>query len=65
MAVIPPEANRTQLIPCDFHMYRWRHPIENFFCSLKGFQRIATRYDRTDESFTAMIHLAGAAVALR
>jgi transposase len=64
-AVIPPKANRSQPIPCDFHMYRWRHLVENFFCSLKAFRRIATRYDKTDQSFAAMIHLVGAALALR
>jgi transposase len=65
LAVIPPKANRARSIPCDFHMYKWRHLVENFFCNLKAFRRIATRYDKTDESFTAMIHLAGAALALR
>ena len=27
-AVIPPNANRSRLIPCDFAMYRWRHLVE-------------------------------------
>ncbi len=65
IAVIPPKSNRKETIPCDFHAYRWRHLIENFFCILKAFRRIATRYDKTDVSFGAMIHLAGAAIALR
>jgi transposase len=65
LAVIPPKANRVQPISCDFHMYRWRHLVENFFCTLKAFRRIATRYDKTDESFAAMIHLVGSAIALR
>ena len=64
-AVIPPKANRSQPIPCDFHMYRWRHLVENFFCSLKAFRRIATRYDKTDTSFAAMVHLVGSALAIR
>ena len=64
-AVIPPKANRTQPIPCDFHMYGWRHLVENFFCDLKQFRRIATRYDKTDQSFAAMIHLAAAFRALK
>ena len=64
-AVIPPKANRTRPIPCDFYMYRWRHLIENFFCKLKAFRRIATRYEKTDTSFAAMIYLAGSAIALR
>ena len=65
LAVIPPKANRTQPIPCDFHIYGWRHLVENFFCQLKAFRRIATRYDKTDQSFAAMIHLAASAIALR
>ncbi len=64
IAVIPPKSNRKERIACDFHAYRWRHLIENFFCTLKAFRRIATRYDKTDVSFGAMIHLAGAAIAL-
>jgi len=65
VAVIPPKANRKQAIACDFHMYRWRHLVENLFCKLKAFRRIATRYDKTDQSFSAMIYLVGAAIALR
>ncbi|HLW27498.1 MAG TPA: IS5/IS1182 family transposase, partial [Kiloniellales bacterium] len=34
--------------------------IENFFCRLKEFKRIAMRSDKTDSSFSAMIHLAAA-----
>ena len=64
-AVIPPKTNRKQPIACDFHMYRWRHLIENCFCKLKAFRRIATRYEKTDTSFSAMICLVGSAIALR
>ena len=44
---------------------RWRHLIENFFCDLKQFRRIATRYDKTDLSFSAMIYLAASFMALK
>jgi len=64
-AVIPPKSNRARRIPCDFEMYKWRHLVENFFCKLKAFRRIATRYEKTDESFSAMIHLVGSAIAIR
>ena len=64
-AVIPPKADRARRIPCDFVMYRWRHLVENFFCKLKEFRRIATRYDKTDESFKGMIHLVGSLLAIR
>jgi transposase len=65
IAVIPPKATRKEAIDCDFEMYKWRHLIENFFCKLKEFRRIATRYDKTDDSYSAMIHLVGAAIAIR
>jgi transposase len=65
LAVIPPKAVRTSDIPCDFAMYRWRHLIENFFCAIKNFRRVATRYDKTDQSFTTTIHLVAIALALK
>jgi len=65
IAVIPPKADRKTAIACDFAMYRWRHLVENFFCDLKQFRRIATRYDKTDQSFAAMINLAATVIALK
>ena len=65
LAVIPPKADRARRISCDFAMYRWRHRVENFFCPLKEFRRIATRYDKTDSSFAAAIYLVGAFLALK
>src|SRR3954469_21845832 len=65
LAVIPPKANRAADIPCDFEMYKWRHLVENFFCKVKQFRRIATRYDKTDTSFAAIIHLGGIVLATR
>jgi transposase len=65
LAVIPPKADRKIEIPCDFAMSRWRHLIENFFCTLKQYRRVATRYDKTDQSFAAMIYLAATAIALK
>jgi transposase len=64
-AVIPPKADRAGRIPCDFAMYRWRHLIENFFCKLTEFRRIATRYDKTDASFAAAVYLVASVLALR
>jgi transposase len=65
LAVVPPKANRKTSIDCDFVMYRWRHLVENFFCNLKPFRRIATRYEKTDESFAAMIYLASTVLVLK
>ena len=65
VAVIPPKANRVTTIPCDFEIYKWRHLVENFFCKIKEFRRIATRYDKTDTSFAAMIQLVGSVLPTR
>ncbi|CAO3428952.1 Mobile element protein [Azospirillum endophyticum] len=46
-------------------MYKWRHLVENFFCKIKAFRRIATRYDKTDTSFAAAIHLVATVLATR
>lgn len=65
LAVIPPKADRKPPIPCGRVMSRWRHLIENFSRNLKEFRRITTRYDKTDISFSAMIHLAASYLALK
>ena len=64
-AVIPAKADRKTPIPHDAEMYKWRHLIENFFQRIKEFRRIATRYDKTDESFAAAIYLVAAFLALK
>ncbi len=63
--VISQHPRRTKPIPLDTEMYKWRHLIENFFCKLKEFKRIAMRADKTDESFKAIIHLAAAVINSR
>ena len=49
----------------DANLYAWRHLIENFFCKLKEFKRIAMRACKTDRSFEAMIYLAAAVINSR
>lgn len=63
-AVIPPRRNRTTPRDFDKHLYQARHLIENFFCKLKQFRAIATRYDKTARNFLAAIHLAAAIIWL-
>jgi transposase len=63
--VIPQHPRRTSPLKIDLEMYKWRHLIENFFCKLKEFKRIALRADKTDQSFAAMIHLAAAVINSR
>jgi len=63
--VISPHQRRARPLPVDAEMYKWRHLIENFFCKLKEFKRIAMRADKTDRSFSAIIHLAAAVINSR
>ncbi len=63
--VISQHPRRTKPIPLDTEMYKWRHLIENFFCKLKEFKRIAMRACKTDQSFAAMIYLTAAVINSR
>jgi transposase len=63
--VISQHPCRTKPRDIDTEMYKWRHLIENYFCKLKEFKRIAMRADKTDQSFAAMIHLAATVIASR
>jgi transposase len=63
-AVIPPKKNRKIQREYDKEVYKARHLIENFFCKLKQFRAIATRYDKTARNFLAAIHLVSAIIWL-
>ena len=65
LAVIPSKADRKTPIAHDTDMYKWRHLVENLFQKIKEFRRIATRYDKTDTSYAATIHLVAAILALK
>jgi transposase len=61
--VIPNKSNRKQPFSFDKKSYKQRHRIENAFCRLKDFRRIATRYDRLPRNFLASICLVAALVS--
>ena len=63
-AVIPPRPNRVAPREFDRQLYKARHLIENFFCKLKQFRAIATRYDKTARNFLAAVRLAAATIWL-
>ena len=56
-AVIPPKENRKEQRAYDKYQYRHRNLIERFFCRLKHFRRIATRYDKLASRFSTFIAL--------
>jgi transposase len=53
--VIPPRSRRKSARNYDRDLYKARHLIENFFCKLKHFRGIATRYDKLSRNFLAAI----------
>lgn len=61
-AVVPNKSNRKQPFSFDRKSYKQRHRIENAFCRLKDFRRIATRYDRLATNFLAAVCLVAAIV---
>ena len=56
--VIPGRRNRKRTIQYDKRRYRDRHLVENAFCRLKDFSRVATRYDKLAANFMAAVALA-------
>ena len=63
--VISQRPQRAHPLDIDSEIYKWRHLIENFFCKLKEFKRIAMRSDKTDTSFNAMIYVCAAIINSR
>ena len=63
--VISQHPRRSTPLVIDTEMYKWRHLIENFFCKLKEFKRVAMRSDKTDQSFAAIINLAATVINSR
>lgn len=57
-AVIPTKSNRRAPIPHNRAKYRWRNGIERLFNKLKNWRRLATRYDKTKESYLGFVAIA-------
>ena len=58
--VIPGRCNRKRAVRYDQKRYRDRHLIENAFCRIKDFRRVATRYDKLAANFLSGVALATA-----
>ena len=57
IAVIPMKRNRKIQAPIDGHIYALRNRIERCFNKLKNARRLATRYDKTAESYLGFVHI--------
>lgn len=62
--VIPCRKHCREQIKYDTHVYKERHLVENFFCKIKEFRRLATRYDAMTDVFRAFVILAAVLVWL-
>jgi transposase len=57
-AHIPSQSNVRVVRTVDLQRYRQRNLVERFFCKLKHFRRIATRFDKLARNFLATVALA-------
>lgn len=62
--VIPPRSHRLPQRVYDRHLYKDRTLVERFFCRLKQFRRIATRYEKLSQNFMSLLSLACACIRL-
>jgi transposase len=59
MPVIPSRSTAIKKAHCPKRIYRRRHKIENYFCRMKDWRRLATRYDKLARNFLATAALVG------
>jgi transposase len=64
-AVIPAKRNRKVQPVIDGHIYALRNLVERCFSKLKNNRRLATRYDKTADSFLGFILIASIRLWLR
>jgi transposase len=57
-AVIPAKRNRKNPALHDAEKYKWRNLIERLFSKLKNWRRVATRYDKSKESYLGFVAIA-------
>ena len=62
---IPVKSNRKQRSCFSRSLYRERNRIERFFCHMKQFRRVATRYEKLAANYLAMLKLAAIRLWLR
>ena len=64
-AMIPTKRNRKIQLPVDSAIYALRNMVERCFNKLKNARRLATRYDKTADSYLGFIHIASIRLWMR
>jgi transposase len=65
LPVIPSNPARNQPLSLDRELYRLRNRVERLVNRLKQFRAVATRYEKTAESYLALVHLAASRLWLK
>lgn len=64
-ANIKPMPNRVNVPAFSDFLYRYRNLVERFFNKLKHFRAIATRFEKHDDNYMALVKLASAKIWMR
>lgn len=64
-ANIRPMPNRVNIPAFSPFLYRYRNLVERFFSKLKHFRAVATRYEKHDANYLAIVKLASARIWMR
>jgi transposase len=64
-ANVKPMPRRVNIPPFSPSLYRYRNRVERFFNKLKHFRAVATRFEKHDANFLALVKLASVQIWLR
>jgi len=64
-ANIRPMPNRVNVPAFSAFLYRYRNLVERFFSKLKHFRAVATRYEKHDANYLAIVKLASVRIWMR
>ena len=64
-ANVKPMPNRKNVPAFSGFLYRYRNLVERFFNKLKHFRAVATRFEKHDANFLALVKLAAARIWMR
>ena len=64
-ANVKPMPRRVNVPAFSAYLYRFRNLVERFFNKLKHFRAVATRFEKHDENYLALLKLAAARIWMR
>ncbi len=62
---IKPMPGRINIPPFSAFLYRYRNLVERFFSKLKHFRAVATRFEKHDANYLALVKLAASRIWMR